>query len=226
MASYPSYLPTTDEALAAWLDNFSTLITAAPADYGLQAADATAIANATTPFGPALTLATDPITRTAPSIASKDAARAVALAVVRPYAVRVSLNNAVTNAAKAALGVTIRSNIPTPIPAPVDAPSMGLRSMTPGVALLGYSVTGSDGKAKPFGVTGLEVWTSVGEVHATDPDQCTYNSTVTRSPFRLAFPATQAGKKLTVFSRFVTRTGPGGVAQRGPWSLPLQTVIV
>ena len=222
---YPSYLPQADGPFATWLQNFATRVSASPGTYNLSPADAIAVSGVNTAFQAAYTAASDPVTRTSVTVAAKDTARAQAELVVRPLAVAVSQNSAVSDADKTDLGVTVRSLVPTPIPAPVDAPVLSLVSLGNGTAKLGYEVAGSVGKAKPFGAVGVEIRTAIGVAHTVDPEATTYRATVTRSPFRLSFSAVDAGSKLTVFARFVTRSGPGGVAQSGPWSAPLQTVV-
>ena len=226
MASYPPYIPPADAAFANWLSNFSTLLTAAPTDYGLTAADATQVDAVNTDFQAAYTLAVDPITRTSPTVAAKDVARASAEAVVRPFAVQISKNGAVTDEDKAGIGVTIPSLVPTPIPAPTVAPVIGLIAATIQAMRLSYTTAGATGKSKPFGSIGVQVYRSVGTVAATDPAQATFVGVVTKSPFRQTFNADDQGKICTFFCRFVTRSGPDGTAQTGPWSNALNVHVV
>lgn len=226
MASYPPYLPPKDALFANWLSNFSTLLSGNPTDYGLDAADAVAVAAVNTTFQDAYLVSQDPSTRTAPTVAAKDAARASAEAVVRPYAVQISRNSAVTDQKKADIGVTIPSQVPTPIAAPTVAPDLALIAATHGSMSLSYKAAGSSGKSKPFGAIGVEIFRSVGTVSATDPAQATYNGTVTKSPFRQSFAAEDAGKVCTFFARFVTRSGPDGQAQVGPWSGAINVHVV
>lgn len=220
------YVPTKDQDFAAWLLNLATLITATPATYGLTAPDAVVISNVQTTFAAALTAATDPATRTKGTVALKDVARATAEATVRPYAVQISANSSVTDQDKADVGVTIRKTIPTPIPAPTDAPALSLVKAIPLQTTVQAVVPGAIGKAKPFGSIGLEVHVSIGTVAATDPAQCRYVGTYAKIPFRLNFDAADQGKVATMFARYVTRSGPAGVAQRGPWSSPLTTFVI
>jgi hypothetical protein len=226
MASYPPYIPPKDADFATWLLNFSTLLTATPTDYGLEAADAVAVDAVNTTFQAAYTASQDPATRTAPTVAAKDVARASAEAVVRPYAVQISKNSAVTDANKSGIGVTIPSLVPTPIAAPTVAPVLALESATIQAMRLGYKAAGASGKSKPFGAIGVEIFRSVGTVAATDPAQAKYNGTVTKSPFRQSFLAEDQGKVCTYFARFVTRSGPDGQAQVGPWSAALNVHVV
>lgn len=220
------YIPAKDSDFAAWLLNLAVLVTALPATYGLTAPDAVIITAQSTAFSDALTAATDPATRTAPTVAAKDAARAAAEFAVRPFAVSISLNADVTNEAKAAAGVTIRSTTPTPVPAPVVAPALSFVSAIPGQTTLQAKQPGSTGKAKPAGVIGIEVRTSVGTVAATDPEQLSPAGTYGKTPFLLTFGAPESGKVCTVAARYITRSGPAGVSQSGPWSALLSFNLV
>jgi len=223
----PSYIPAPDADFNNWLNNFSTLLTADPTAVGETAGTALVLAADVTAWNAAYATATNPATRTAPAVAAKDNARVAAEATVRPIAIRIRNNAAVTDAQRVDYGVTVPKLVPTPIPAPTSFPIIGLRAATPGVHQLQY--TDSDapsGKAKPFGAVGIELWRSVGTVPATDPSQCTFYGTATKSPFRSTFITADAGKVCTYFARWNTKSGPGGMAQTGPWSAPLSVVIV
>jgi hypothetical protein len=220
------YIPNRDADLSNWMANFSSLITAGPATYGLTAPDAVTIAFQNSQFQAAYLLATNPATRTAPTVAAKDAARFAAVAIIRPYAIRIRNNGAVSDLAKVALGLTIPSTTPTPIPAPTTAPLLSIVNAIPLQQTLGYREPGSAGKAKPYGVIGVEIWRAVGTVPAIDPSQAEYYATATKSPFRATFTAPQVGKICTYFGRYVTRSGPGGIAQAGPFSAPLAVSVI
>lgn len=221
-----SYLPSTDSGLAAWALNFATLITATPAAFGLVAGDAVDITTAQTAFAAALVTATDPATRTSATIAAKDSAKIALLEVVRPYAVQISLDSGVTNENKVAVGVTVRSTTPTPIPAPVVAPAIQLVKAIPLEQQLQVRQVGSTSKAKPQGCIGIEIARSVGTVAATDPAQLTIIGTYGKTPLLQSFLAEDQGKVVTYAARYVTRSGPGGVAQKGPWSALLSVTVM
>lgn len=226
MASYPSYIPSKDADFLTWLTNFDSLITASPGTYGLDAADAAAITAAASPFQASYPISQDPATRTPVTVEQKDTDRAAAEAIIRPYAVQVSKNNTVADSDKIAIGVNVPSLVPSPIPAPVDPPELAIASMIPGVGKFSYKTAGAVGKSKPFGAVGVEVYGMIGETHTTNPADAVYLATVTKSPFRLQFAGTDSGKKLSLFARFTTRSGPAGIAQKGPWSTAVQTAIV
>lgn len=212
------YIPKSDSGFASWLSNFSALLTASPTTYGLSAPDAVVVAAENTAFQSALTAASDPTTRTSVTVAAKDAARATAESIVRPFAVSISLNATVSNGDKTAIGVTVRSTTPTPIPAPVAVPSIELIKATPLVQQLQIRQTGSTSKAKPAGAVSIEVARSIGTVPATDPDQLQIVGQYGKTPLLQNFVAGNQGKVVTYAARYRTQSGPGGVSQAGPWS--------
>ena len=221
------YSPARLVDFAAWLANFSALLTATPAAFGLTAPIAVIVANTASDFAAAYALSSAPSTRTSPTIAATTAQRQITTGIVRPYAVLISQNSAVTDENKAAIGVTIRSTVITPIPAPTTQPALSLLSAVYlKHTLRYYDVSTPTSKAKPFGAKALQLWSSVGTVAATDPAQCSYVGDYTKSPLGVQFQAGDVGKKCTYFSRWVTVAGPGGQAQVGPWSDPLTVTVV
>lgn len=220
------YIPPTDAGFSDWLLNFSTLLTAAPATYGLAAPDAVAVDAENTAYQAAYIAAIDPGTRTSVTVAAKDAARASAEAVVRPFAVAISQNAAVLNDDKVAIGVTVRSTTPTPIPAPVVAPTLSLISAIIGQAQVQAKQGASTSKAKPEGCIAIEVRRSIGVVAATDPAQLVTYGDFGKTPFLVGFGAEDRGKVCTLSARYKTRSGPAGKAQSGPWSELLSFTVL
>lgn len=221
------YIPQSDAQFNSWIVNFATLLTADPAAVGETAPTAASMQTDADAWSAAYTLATDPATRTAPTVAAKDNARFTAEQTSRPIAMRIRNNAAVTDQQRVDYGLTVVKTVPTPIPAPSSFPILGLRKATPGVQQLQYQDSDlGTGKAKPFGAIGIEIYRSVGVVAATDPLQAVFYNTATKSPFNSAFVADDKGKVCTYFARWVTRSGPSGIAQRGPWSAPLEAHVI
>ncbi len=215
------YIPPRDADFDTWLLNFTTKLTAAPTTYGLIAGDATACAAQYTAWHAAYLATTIPATRTPVTIATKDTAKITALLVIRPYAQRIAVNPAVTNGDKVAIGVNPRGTVPTPVPAPTSFPVLGLISITPGQAQIKYhdSALGT-GKNKPVGAIGMELWLGTGTTPITPPTGLSYQNTFTKSPLFVDTTG-HAGATVQLFARWITRSGPAGVAQPGPWSTSL-----
>lgn len=223
----PSYIPPKDADFQNWIQNFSDLLTANPTDFGLTAPDATVVDNAYTAWNSAYLTATNPSTRTSASVAAKDAQRASAEATVRPYAQQIARSQAVTPENKVAIGVNLPNYSPVPIPPPLTFPQLSLDSGAPLTHRLRYQDSGlGSGKAKPFGAISAQISRAIGTMPAIDPAQATFYKNVTKAPFSSSFAGPDQGKTCTYFARWVTRSGPAGEAQYGPWSAPLTVVIM
>lgn len=223
----PPYIPTKDADFATWLLNFSTLLTADPTDYGLTAGDATAVAAQNTAFQAAYAAAVNPSTRTPVTITAKDNARASATFVVRPYAQQIRLNNGVSDALKIGIGLNLVNNSRPPIPAPTTFPNIEFAEASPMRIVLRYSDPSiPDGKAKPVGSIGLELWQSIGLVPSVDPAQASYSATYTKAPLAVDFTAGDVGKIVTFWGRWINKSGPGGKASVGPWSPPATFTVM
>ena len=220
------YIPAKNALFNNWLLNFATLIAAAPTTYGLTSGDGTAITAVKTAWASAYAAAQNPSTRTPATVAAQDGARANAEAVARPMAMEVRLNASVSDALKIGLGLTIPNVPPTPIPAPTIAPALSLVRAVSLQQVLAYKDPSAVGKAKPFGSIGVQLFSAAGTSFATDPEQCSYQGTFTKSPITVDFDASNQGKKVTHFVRFVTRSGPAGKQQVGPWSDALNLVVM
>lgn len=205
------YIPNRDADLDTWSANFSTLITAAPATYGLVAGDAVAIAAVVLAFHTSYLIATAPSTRTPTSVAAKDAARVTMLGTVRPYAQRVANNAGVSAGNKIALGVNPRTNAPTPIAAPTTYPvlSIDVALNSSHVVRARDQLASPSVKAKPFGAVLLELH---GMVLPTGSPSISLPlmpvlGLLTKVPTLIAWSPTNAGSTAIYAARWATRTG-------------------
>jgi len=216
-----NYIPVAQEALRTWLNNFAALITAAPGTYGLVAGDAVTIQDAADEFDAALTLALNPSTRSPANIADKDAKRASANGIVRPYAIMIRNNLGVTDENKIALGLTVIDRDPTPIPAPTTIPSVGVNFATPLQMTLEYFDTATpSSKAKPFGSIGIQIAAKVSATPITDPALLPIVKTTGKSPFVLDWAGADQGGRAYIVGRWITRTG-----LTGPWGAIIESVV-
>lgn len=222
------YIPPKDADFKAWVLNFAALTLATPALYGLTPADAAIIDSAASDFSSKYDLAVDPPTRTKPSVAAKDASRAATLDVVRPYSIQIRNNQGVSNQDKLDLGLNVPDFTPTPVPAPTTSPTINIVAATPLQHTFRFadSVTPTTRGKKPFGVLALQLYRSVTVAPAVDPDTADFVGNYTKNPAAVNYVAGDRGKYSTLFARWVTRSGPLGVAQVGPWSDPISMVIV
>lgn len=217
------YIPPTDSGLNTWAANFSAVIAASPATYGLATGDATAITSAYNLYHAAYLLATNPTTRTAPTVAAKDVQKAASLITFRQYAILIGANAGVSDMAKSAAGLTVRATGRTPIPAPGTAPILGFVGATPLVQTLKYSDTSTPTtKAKPFGALQLELWVDIQPIGTPGVlANAVFIGLQTKSPLAVNFLTANVGKVANYWGRWVTRRG-----LVGPWSALLSHAII
>jgi hypothetical protein len=208
------YIPAKNAGYVAWLANFASLITAAPATYGLTAGDATTIAAQNTAVAAAYALITSPATKTAQTVSAFNTEKVMSLAIVRPYAQTISLNAGVSSANKTAVGVNPRTSTPTPITAPTTTPVLTAQSSSTAGIITRYrdSTASPSVKSKPFGVIGCLLYAKASATAITDPSMLTFEGTQTKSPFTLSLPGT-AGMTVYIAARWTTKKG-----LIGPWS--------
>jgi hypothetical protein len=220
------YIPNSDADFASWLSNFAAVIAASPTTYFLAAGDAAAISAQQALYNAAYLAATSGSTRGPATVAAKDAARTTATQIVRPYAVTIAGNPAISNDDKVAVGVTVRSTTKTPVPPPTTAPVLSLVSAVPNALNFQYRDAAAPLlKQKPAGVIGLQLNVAFGTVPAVSPDATAFLLTATKTPFTVDTTG-QTGKVATFYARWVTRGGPAGIQQNGPWSAQFVTTAI
>lgn len=219
-----NYIPSRDIDLDAWAANFSTLITAAPATYGLTAGDATAISDVVDPWHTAFLIATNPLTRTTATIADKDSKKGAMVPILRLYAQQVKANVGVSDMEKVALGIHINDPGPTPVPVPTSIPKLSMNAAFHLNQTLDIRATETPtSRAKPAGSIAcltFATFSNVGDAAPTDPEAALFRKLQTRNLGPYEFLAPQVGKRVTWWGRWVNRKG-----EVGPWSLPLSQVV-
>jgi len=211
-----SFIPDTDHGALEWMQVFSQGITAAPATYGLVAADATAIANVVNAYAAAYAANIDPATKTKVTVIAKNNTRAAAESVCRQYAAVIKHNAGVTDENKAAIGVPPINNQHAPVPVPGTPPLLNVLGAIDGghVVRFADAITPDSG-AKPVGAASLQLFVAVGEAVVTDPDVAEFQGIHSRNGIDLSYGAAESGKYATYFGRWCGVRG-----DVGPWSKP------
>lgn len=215
------YLPASDAAYAAWLNNFSSLISSDPPRYGLTSAIAVSVAAQESLFAQALQVATDPSTRTKPAVAAKDAARASSSAVARQAAQIVQATPGVTPDDIASLGLTVRSSSRPPVPPPSTLPLVTITS-TAGqrvVMSLADSPTPTR-KARPRGSIGAFLFWKVGTTAPTGLNDCKFGGLAVKFPAQIQLDSSTAGQTVWILARWANRRG-----ETGPVSAVVSAIV-
>jgi hypothetical protein len=188
-----SYIPAREASLVAFVNNFSTLITATPTAFGLTAPQATAYATLSGAFVTAYNLVQNRLTRSPANIAAKNTAKHALIVSTRQLAQIIQKFPAITNAQRSELGLTV-PNGPSPIPPPSSEPSLEIKSVS------GYTVTirlhdstSGSRRGKPAGVSGASVFSYVGATASPDISAWKFEgNTGVTNKITVAFPTTLA----------------------------------
>lgn len=214
------FLPSSDFALLAWGNNYSSLITLDPVAVGLDAPTAVTLAGKLSAFDAALSAATNPATRGGATVLAKDQSRADLVAYCRLTARAIQGCMTVTNTQRYDLGLTVRDASPSPVPPPAAAPDidvLGVSGNTVQIRL--HDPANPTRRGKPAGVAGMAIFTFIGATPPEAESQWTYQGNWTRTQAEVTFPeGTPAGSKVW-FSAFYYNPR----AQRGPASTPVST---
>jgi hypothetical protein len=207
-------IPTTLSGIAAFVTNFESKITAAPATYGLLAGDALNIKNVVDPWHAAYLVAAAP-DATSAQVAARNALYDPMNSTVRAYYRMIQANQSVLDGNKVALGITLRDTVPTPIPPPSTFPLISLIPSAPGALVVRYadSLT-PDARKRAAGSIGLQCFGYIGDAPSDDVTLSNFRRFITRQPFLLDLTG-HSGKCLTVWARWQNAKG-----EEGPWSAP------
>lgn len=160
----PDFLPRSDSALLAWSINFDQKINAAPAEYGISAAQAQAFHDVQQAYAAALDVSNAPLTRSRPNIIAKDATRDLMKQEIRRLKGFVDGFSTLADAQRVELGLKLkRTGKAAVIPPPKAAPGMNIiarNGWTVRVRLFDSQVARV---GKPPGVLGAILFSFVGK---------------------------------------------------------------
>ncbi len=215
------YIPREDANFRTWAEHFASHLSATPELFMLTPAQAASIQSVVDDFVTALAVATDEATRTKPSIAAKDDARAVAETLCRQYAILIKDNTGIDDDDKIMIGVRPINPNREAIECPQTSPLISILGNTPGSQTLRFAdTTTPDSKAKPFGASELQLFRGMGEEETAPLSDCRFYGKFTRNPIGVEFQETDDGKMATYYARWCSVRG-----EVGPWSLPISMRI-
>lgn len=207
------YIPNKDVDLLAWSLNFSTLLTADPNRYGIEASDAAVVQGEYDDFSAAMAVVGSPDTKTPAAVAHKNGVKALLLADERYYAQYIKGLRGVANEDKAALGLALPDPTPTPVPVPSTAPDIAILGASPSqLNMRMRNVDTPTSNAKPPGVTQMVLYWVFGVAPSLDFDTANpqLQGLHTKTPFSINTPPGQSGKYITVWGQWANRKGELG----------------
>ena len=208
-----NYFPSREAELKNWVMNLNDKVSADAAGYGLTVEQATALGSAVGDFEVAYATATNPSTRTGPSIAAKKTAKKDMLAAIRPLVQTMQNWSGMTDEKRDLLGIPVRDVKPTPIGPPEEMPVLRVGSVVG--RTLNLEVRRTDGKTrrKPSGVRAVWLRTYVGVTPPQVLGAYEFRGESTKSNPQVVFePGVAPGTPVWVTAMWVNPTGVPGPA--------------
>jgi len=212
------FIPDGDKALLNFVRNMSQKITAAPSDYGLLPADASALADDLAAYSTALAVC-EPSVRSMPAVSRKNDLRTALKNKVRRLAKKVDADENVTDAQRMELGLNVRRQA-QPISRPAVAPGTEVIDVNgPVVSVSIHDSASSTKRGKPAGTIGARLYSFVGRAYPADPAQWKFEGETTKGKFDVTFDNTlPAGTQVWICTAWLNPK-----LEAGPLSVPVTT---
>lgn len=216
-----TFLPTGDNSLYNFTLNFSTLLTANFAAYGLANSVATTYSSKFNTYKNALIAAKSDATRGKQTVYVKNQAKKDLIGYTRLVAGQINRTMTVTNAQRTELGLIVpkkptRQGPPTTRPA-TELVSASMRDVT--VRMWDDSTEYKRSKAP--NTIGAKVYSFVGTDYPSDPTLWAYQGDATRGKYTITFPDTvPSGAQVWICCAWFNRKG-----ETGPISIPISTNV-
>ncbi len=221
----PDYIPGSDTGFQAWVDNFVTYANTHLAELGIGLPDIIPISTAQTDFD---TKISDNVTAQQAAQSArqaKDASRDTLESLIRALVRQLQASGDVDDAERAALGITVPDTIKTTATGGISTRPIGSVDTS---QRLRHEIRFVDeatptSRAKPQGVMGCEIWVKVtaqGEAPPADPDELSFVTLDTASPYTVEYDGADGGKTAHYMLRWVKTSG-----DKGPWSETVSATI-
>ncbi len=208
------YIPAADAAFDSWGTNFVNYITANFAALGLAAADIVAVGTAQATWAVAYPALAAAQSAAQASRQTKDDTRMALETEIRSLTRLLQASPAVDDAERAAMGITVPDTVATAAAVPATRPLVTVDTSQRLRHVIGFADEATPTrKAKPKGVMGAEIWVKIGDPPPTDPNELSFLSVDSRTPYTADYPGADGGKTAHYMLRWVNTNG-----DKGPWS--------
>ena len=219
--STSDFIPRPDTEFNVWQGNLITLIDPNVTAWGIAAADMTALKARQTTWAAAFAKASNKQNRSTADVRAKDDARTLYEKNLRSFVAQwLANNNKVTDSDRDRMDITVKSGTRTPVAVPVSSPVGKVDFSTRQQHSIHYVDSLSNGKAKPEGVHGCEIWMKTGSEAPKDDSDFLYQSIDTKSPYTVSFSVAEIGKLVYYRMRWINKRG-----QTGPWSSTISAIV-
>lgn len=218
------YLPSSDAGLLAWTGTFAAKINAgAGGNYGLTVQQTSAYAALQSDFAFRMAQVADPSTDSTVNRGGKNDTGKSLVKMTRQLVNAIQGNPATTDDDRSALGLTVRKRTNTRTPTPKQPPKISIEhAFGTEVKIRLADAASPESRAKPVGVAGAAILTSLGDAPPllSDIASWTFQGTVSRMLSTIEFPGARSGT-----TAWITAMWFNPRSENGPPAQPISVQI-
>ncbi len=214
------YIPTNDGELIAFANNFQLKTAADLAKFGITETSSRDLELLITKFD--TEIQDDNVKQSAADASSKqkNATKKILRTSLREKSQTIQKLNGTTDSDRAALNLTIASKTKTAAGIPTSRPVAQVDTSQPLRHTVKFFDNVGEGKAKPAGVMGAEVWVKIAGEATMNEDDYKFLAVDTATPYLAIHKAEDVGKKAHYMLRWINTRG-----EKGAWSDVVSAVI-
>ncbi len=214
-------VPESDPEFDIWQKNLITIVESNGTAWSIPADAVTALKSKQTVWITAYGKASILKTRSSADVQEKNDARNDYEKNLRSFISEyLAFNSKITNGDRDRLQIKVRSGQRTPVGIPVTHPVGDINISKNQRHIISYVDSDSNGKGKPEGVHGCEIWRKVGGDAPVNDGEYTYLATDTSSPYTATYGIAEISKRVYYRFRWVNTRG-----ETGPWSTPISAIV-
>jgi hypothetical protein len=215
------FIPGKEAKFYAWVVTFFSYLIVNLQRFGVSQEVIVPLMSLRSDFEEKYAVAMAPSTRTRATVLAKNNAMNALKKALRTFIKEyLTYNHLVTDEDRDNLGVPIHKTGHSPLPDPTTYPEFTVDSSTIRVLVIHYRDAGSENRAKPFGVHGVEIKWGFSETPIVNPDDLPHSAFDTSTPFRLEFRGEDRGKTIWFCLRWENMRGV-----KGPWSEIVSAIV-
>lgn len=215
------FIPRADSQFDIWQGNLVSLVEPNVANWGIAAAALTTLKTLQANWERCFEKASNKQNRSAADVRAKRDSRVLFERELRHFVAQwLNHNSLIADSDRSRMGITVKLATRTPAAVPDSCPVGVVDFSVRQQHTVHYVDSFTNGKAKPAGVQGCEVWMKFGGDAPAHESDFIYRCIQTKSPYTVSFTVADIGKMVYYRLRWVNKRG-----KTGPWSSIINAVV-
>jgi len=215
------FIPRSNTDFNVWQENLMLLLEPNVTNWGIAISDLTVLKGLQAAWETAFAMASNKQNRSAADVRARDDARVVYEKSLRNFVAQwLSNNSKIEDSDRSRMGITVKSATRTPVAVPVTSPVGRVDFSVRQQHSIHFVDSLTNGKAKPKGVLGCEIWMKTGGEAPRNDAEFVYLGIHTKSPYLTSFLVSELGQTVYYRMRWINKRG-----KSGPWSSIISAIV-